>query len=216
VFLALFSQVGEQLLAPITRSRVSYLPRIGTDDPASGVFHFSPNVRNPTLSAIFQLRAIFRPTECLTGRSSCLPRAVLRGYETRTRPRRSPFDAPLGIGVLSRRPVPPSATGPKTSVEVAAGPGARRDEGEMRRGQRSTDCLRRSSVSHAVQSDLPTCCRSVSRHDRQGCKRRVRPATLREGDRRLTGGARASEAPTCCCRQQVTPSIIVLMEIGGR
>jgi hypothetical protein len=37
--------------------------RIGTDDPASGVFHFSPNVRMPTLSAIFQLKAIFRPTE---------------------------------------------------------------------------------------------------------------------------------------------------------
>ncbi len=80
----------------------------------------------------------------------------------------------------------------------------------MRRGQRSTDRLRRSSVSHAVH--VVGRFRDTIDKDVSGVSAQQHSA---KADRRLTDGARVSEAPTCC-RQQVIPSIIFLMEIGGR
>src|SRR5258708_32839454 len=47
-----------------------------------------------------------------------------------------------GFRVLSRRPVPPSATGPVSSVEVAAGPQARGGGGKCAGGQRRADRFR--------------------------------------------------------------------------
>jgi hypothetical protein len=139
----------------------------------------SPNVRMPTLSAIFQLRAIFRPMECLTGHALYLPRAVLRGEDIRTRPR-SPSRMPpsRGIGVLFGVRSRPQQ---RDRVLRRSSRGPRRTEGcgEVRRGQRWADAFPKNQHQpHGNKAMMPIRCRSASRHVRQGCRQRVCPATL--------------------------------------
>jgi hypothetical protein len=108
-----------------------------------------------------------------------LPRAVLRGNDTRTRPR-SPSWCPLvgGLGsCFGVRSRPQHGTG--EFVEVAAGP--RRVEGvcgEMRRGPTPGRSFLENHQPRVNKTTVLVCCRSASRHVPQGCKRRVRPATL--------------------------------------
>jgi hypothetical protein len=66
---------------------------------------FSPNVRIATLSAIFQLSAAFRPTECLIAmRNPYCARFHAAGYPLATS---VPFVVPLvGEGVLLRKSGP--------------------------------------------------------------------------------------------------------------
>src|SRR5262249_51945417 len=97
--------------------------------------------------------------------------------------------------VLFRRPIPPSAAGPVSSVEVAAGPGARRGAWGSAPGPTWADRFRRISISHAATkqrcgsvvgrildtldedangvSALQHSARSVSRCGNNGAKREV-------------------------------------------
>jgi len=110
-------------------------------------------------------------------------RTVLRGDDTRTRPR-SPSRCPLGIGVLFRRSGPALSTGPVSFVEVAAGP--RRVEGcwEMRRGP--TPGRSFPENQHQPRGNKATvrvCCRSASRHVRQRMLAACPPCNTRSAPR---------------------------------
>jgi hypothetical protein len=162
--------------------------RSATDDLGLGVRLFQPQCPVRDAAAIFQLGASFRPSECPIALASYV---CVRFYAV-TRLARGLgvplFNAPLGIGVMSRRPVPPQH-GTGNYVEVAAGPGAWRVGKCAGVNDRPIAC-RKAAVDTPLQSDPPTRCRSVSRHDRQGCRRRVCLATLCEVDLTLTSGGR--------------------------
>jgi hypothetical protein len=70
----------------------------------------------------FVLTATFRPTECLLAPALCLPRAVLRGDDTRTR-LRSPSRCLLGgpVSIPRSRYLNPSARD-RASVEIVVAP----------------------------------------------------------------------------------------------
>lgn len=77
-------------------------------------------------------------------------RAVLRGYETRTRPRRSPFQCPLGDWGHVSTFGPALSNGTENSVELAADPGAWRGVGKCAGVNDKVDRLRRSSIDRAA------------------------------------------------------------------
>ena len=107
--------------------------------------------------AILVLIATFRPMECLMA-----PRHVFR---VRLAPARDPDPSRL----------PPGGT----EVLLSSLALAREGRGAMRWGQRRAERTGESaSATWGNKATTLVCCRSFSRHVPQGCKRRVRPATL--------------------------------------
>jgi len=137
---------------------------------------FSPNVLTATLQQYFPLRATFRPTECRIERASYLPRAVLRGDDIRTRSR-SPLRCPVGIVVLFPQSGPALSNGTGEFRRSSRGPQRGEGVGKCAGANDGRSLPENQHRPRGNKATTRVCCRSASRPIRQGCKRRVRPAT---------------------------------------
>jgi hypothetical protein len=106
-----------------------------------------------------------------------------------------PFVVPLvgGLGHVAKVRSLPSARGPGTSVEVAAGPRRWRGVGKCAGASPRRSSLKKRHQPSGNKSSDADCCLSASRRFRQGCTRRVLGAT--RGRRHVLTICRMSVSP---------------------
>ncbi len=111
----------------------------------------------------FVLTATFRPTECLLAPALCLPRAVLRGDDTRTR-LRSPSRCLLGgpVSVPRSRYLNPSARD-RGVRRNSRGPSAGRGVGQCAGANDGPIASGESASAAGNKATVLVCCRSTSR-----------------------------------------------------